>query len=1077
MVPLQNLLKKTHLITRGSGSPLNNGLTMLNVYNTRNLKHLNLIQKKNRSHLANIIKPIKQMNNSGLKDAKVVTNLNSFTKNITPLTRKAAEVKLTILKTIAYKQLPDTFQLKTLQAKPTTKAVEGTDLISSKTIIRPLPLEKPLAALHQSAAAIQNSTINMPEGVYKPKPGLMELEQTTGPMPSEPGRITTETTEVLPDNISEQLSKPRGSDEVIEAEEDTRSIATKPLRIKDIGIFAEEPTVSAPDLEPDEAVDESVEIEPRTDLGDTQKITTSSITPIMGALGLLAGTSASAIIAPKAPVPIVKTSKGKTAVEQLVQVKKISTPTKTVETDLEKPFSRESIKSPQVEDESIQQKLIGTKKGSTEPPIDEQITAPSKTLETSEELDVGIGPELEADISQQVEAMEYQPQSDQLVKTVGSEDETKRIEKKSLVGKRESVKTNWLPIATAVGLIGSMAAATSSYDLIAKKAILAPPPTAIDSLAIAKTGGTGEEIAEPGTIRPAPLGMIKSKVKEVKIELPKPEYEPYDETILEGLTEPEQAKEISEFKESMEDISPLLIPAKGAVGLLDDYAKQSVPPKMMSEDYDKESIGVEDGLQAEIWPLPISLGSGTGKQEITSKLFTAIRNMNQAAGKSSEALFIEQVKPISIPEVKQVIPIETGSVPKGEELTEKILDSSTQEWLKPVQGSPHIVEPGVVIEKPIPSRIRHSLLIDTDSFGALSSLTNVAITAASLATEIYSRSPTASQAYEEITQPLTDKIQTKESTAVKPKSIDISKLVRGKRPRKEPELTQERLTKKETEAQDLKTLDLPRKGIDVETGGEGIVPISRAGAEALGILGQVALSASLAKSEDYTTSEDILDTFEGTEKMVQVDRKTTGEIEYAMTLKTKQRPDIQLITPSLGTDTKRRIPGISEAIGLIRRPERRLAKRIYESIDLDRAPQVPGQGVEVTYPGPESKAVSRDERLAQAARIQALNKVSTKLREQKVKLTSPKPPKSMDFDWLPKGAPVKDDLQRERMVGLEEQVRILREQLEAQKDQRLPSGQKLQEVIHDPNLQTQMKKMFYEAWLENLDKELKRYGD
>jgi hypothetical protein len=41
---------------------------------------------------------------------------------------------------------------------------------------------------------------------------------------------------------------------------------------------------------------------------------------------------------------------------------------------------------------------------------------------------------------------------------------------------------------------------------------------------------------------------------------------------------------------------------------------------------------------------------------------------------------------------------------------------------------------------------------------------------------------------------------------------------------------------------------------------------------------------------------------------------------------------------------------------------------------------------------------------------------------------------------------------------------------------REPPTKKLQEFVHDPNLQNQLKKLFYESWLENMDKELKRYG-
>jgi hypothetical protein len=82
----------------------------------------------------------------------------------------------------------------------------------------------------------------------------------------------------------------------------------------------------------------------------------------------------------------------------------------------------------------------------------------------------------------------------------------------------------------------------------------------------------------------------------------------------------------------------------------------------------------------------------------------------------------------------------------------------------------------------------------------------------------------------------------------------------------------------------------------------------------------------------------------------------------------------------------------------------------------------------------------------------------------------------MDYDWLPSGAPKKRDLQREHILGLEEEIKALQEQLSELSSDRAPTNRKLHEFVHDPNLQNQLKRLFYESWLENMEKELKRYG-
>jgi hypothetical protein len=202
--------------------------------------------------------------------------------------------------------------------------------------------------------------------------------------------------------------------------------------------------------------------------------------------------------------------------------------------------------------------------------------------------------------------------------------------------------------------------------------------------------------------------------------------------------------------------------------------------------------------------------------------------------------------------------------------------------------------------------------------------------------------------------------------------------------------------------------------------------------------------------------------------------------------------------PVVTVRNAQRIKSLSEAFGLIRgRYERRLMARVglgedipgkrpgqeqvaMPGVELVRRDQISGPGVSDTYSaerelkGVQTSSLSRAQRLDLQAKL--ASQTSQRSAEKAPKLYPTKPPKSEDYDWLPRGAPKKRDENREQIMVLEEKVRILRERLSEMAPGREPPTKKLQEFVHDPNLQNQLKKLFYESWLENMDKELKRYG-
>ena len=189
---------------------------------------------------------------------------------------------------------------------------------------------------------------------------------------------------------------------------------------------------------------------------------------------------------------------------------------------------------------------------------------------------------------------------------------------------------------------------------------------------------------------------------------------------------------------------------------------------------------------------------------------------------------------------------------------------------------------------------------------------------------------------------------------------------------------------------------------------------------------------------------------------------------------------IQSPLDPLALVTTKQFSSISEAIGLIQRPEKRLAKRLThgQTIELIKGEEIEmGEALEKTKP-----QISRGSRpiyisSREGTGKEILSKKPTESDVQQVQLSTSKPPSSAYFDRIPPGAPVKKNLDRERMSDLEEQIQLLRKKISTKEGEQFPSNRKLQEVVHDPNLQTQLKKMFYEAWLENMDKELKRYGE
>ena len=118
MPPLQNLLNQTHFITKRIKSPLVLGMNRINQFNKTNLEALDKITNQNQKLRKSINQTVQQINASGIKSSNLMQTLNRSTISIQPLTWTAADVKVTILKSMAYQRLPKDYMLEIQKLAP-----------------------------------------------------------------------------------------------------------------------------------------------------------------------------------------------------------------------------------------------------------------------------------------------------------------------------------------------------------------------------------------------------------------------------------------------------------------------------------------------------------------------------------------------------------------------------------------------------------------------------------------------------------------------------------------------------------------------------------------------------------------------------------------------------------------------------------------------------------------------------------------------------------------------------------------------------------------------------------------------
>jgi len=200
MAALQNALNQAHGLKVKNNPVIKNAMNQINNQKQIIVKNMN--------------KTIRTLNKTGLKQKNMVQSLNLTTKNIAPLTRQADGIKISILKSLQLKQSPVVIsqiikdQKSIIGTKPT---VDPSGFVAPKITFIPVPLEKPLAALHQAAGSINNASITKPEtpkeeGINAAKTEMdLEPRITQKPKhiepPKKPGTIDITPTQVSDEGV------------------------------------------------------------------------------------------------------------------------------------------------------------------------------------------------------------------------------------------------------------------------------------------------------------------------------------------------------------------------------------------------------------------------------------------------------------------------------------------------------------------------------------------------------------------------------------------------------------------------------------------------------------------------------------------------------------------------------------------------------------------------------------------------------------------------------------------------------------------------------------------------------------
>lgn len=1004
MKPLQNAIAQANLLANRTRTPLNKAISQLNT--------------QNKILTANLNRTIKRIKASGITSSNMANSLARATREITPISRQAVNVKVSILRSMPYQRLPDNYFSDIRKLGETSKSSKEQYEKFQRTTIIPVPLEKPISSLNKTAVEIHDATIIK----SKPEMDLVELNNEKERKEKEildmgkgkadfdrPGSPKVPTIPLATDELEGRKGISIG-EKTVDHEKLTKA---RPVRIKNLN-FAKAPRKPARFL-PEERISKKVRIskEKKIVIERVDEITDKPVepsirpmkavsrptTPIVTALGILAGSSIATAKAMRPTKP--KVEPGKRVMKRPEEI--ITTPDLT--------------------------------KIDKEKPITPGLEIPQKTIEEGIE-EKGV-PKLE---KEPVDIITKEPEI-----SVPTKKESGLFKK----------HTSWIPISAALGSMASLATSAVTTNIQARKR------------QISSTMEIKEMAKKPVKII-QPEGVEKGKVT-IKTTRP-----PARKEIEGDLRERIKKGEMEEYDvdQVMTKPIPAMVPSAASLTLLSFIAKRSVTEEtslITPPSKPKPEMKTEDVMK---FLTPTSTRRVTTSQtNLPRPTGIALKELTSVASETKKSVYIDRIQ-----RTKSKAPVirrlQRGQKKKRIATPIKVERKETE--IMPVEDI----------------RIKRDLLMEKESVGALELLGSAAvITAVSRAAtiaDIYSKTAGSKRMPEE-TMGLPKKLPVTKSVSIstfkpdiKPRYLHLDK--EGVTP--PPDISVSKF--EEFEIKDK----------------IGIFETTKGGVEALSLLESVATSTITPRPVQMKAAIEYDRRELGvvglpTEEHLRLTERDAHEVSKTEKITTEKRLPVRLHR----TREQRRIsskpitrfsaiPSISDAMSLIRRrQEQRLLQRVglgnERGSESDKIPgelgtlesKVSGEQM-FTRPSPGLlKIRSRQELMELQRRLDEGRFPKGAKRPLKTaELYQTKAPRSADFDWLPEGAPKKRDLKEEQIMSLEEEIQILKDRLLEMGIDREPPIRKLQEFVHDPNLQNQLKKLFYESWLENMDKELKRYG-
>jgi hypothetical protein len=1064
------------------------------------------------------MKVIRRINDQKQSLSKQISKpLTTATESIRPIAKQTNEMRASIIRSIPYKQIQKQY-LPDLASSEKELAGESDKIKElKKTRIIPVALEKPVSELAKAALEIQTAAILPPRdsvsGEKKseyvdilPRSSQIEKDQRIHEMPINKEQAPMKPKSTVDGPVSDvDLIKPmqpkpatlpvipldkKISKKPADREEEFSSDgpAIHPIRIKDLGLsnyFERKREIiekTAAKIEATETRDAEIIEKPSL----KEEFDGESITKLI-----------SELVEPNGSGPEKETTEVTSEEEIGTPDLKISGELENSKSDIEIMQTKKSIDKPLTPVLTAIAMLSGSVAGSKKIPRSMQTITKSssdKKLEAGLKTDIT---EKEDKTAKEVAMVKDKPSLERPERSERDQISpiqpvTDIIEPDRQIPEPVSTTprtTVWSSITKAVHRMASLAALVVAADVGGKTRKLAPKAGSLEFIEPPKgttkvVTGKPDEVIVTADVRRKDT-VIELRAPDRKI---KPEGEGFGKLDM-GTKVPVEMKRVRLKKISrvgdkipIEPI-PAVIPSSTALSMLGLLAKSSavddsnlvrIPQRRIAR------VGDMDALE--------SYGSRTLKHiptsdaKISETSGLAIGELDKVAQLSKKSLYLDEIKPIK----SRILPIS-----KQKEIDRLILKKQA-------------VEGKISEESPIIPGIKRGLRIDEGSSRALGLLNKLVLTTAvaraETIAEVYSKPITefSGKDIEYSTPKLHSKLPLTRSVTVIPSRPDIEpdysliseefegsiKPVRRATSNDEPidEGMELRYKPEPTQEQ---TGYLDRGKIQ-----PGVWRTRDSDVKAIDLLSLIAKSTGQPRATDrkitgIKPSVKSRIKFKDTASFI----RPTGSIKPVSGKTIPQTPDVTI-------ESARRLRSLSEAFGLIRgRYEQRLMARVGLGADI------PGQRTEeepfiitdtksetgVQFSGSGASEISGTSRISGAGReISGVSATShVKRFDSKIGETSTarapelyptKPPRSEDFDWLPKGAPKKRDENREQIMVLEEKVRILRDRLSEMAPDREPPTKKLQEFVHDPNLQNQLKKLFYESWLENMDKELKRYG-